>query len=311
MFFIRSKSIYGILTLRVIGLHLTKCAGSSIVSSVKRNLSANQFYLCSSVIENIKMGQEDFSSRFSLAELKFIFGHYVHESLHSIYRERDCIWLTVLRDPRLRVKSEWDQIYNIRKTYGLKPLTVDEFLINYQNSLCAELLRAFPSLNVNQNQVENALRALDLFDYVINSTQIELIIGKIHQVLDVDVEDRQYIRENISSEKIYLNGSHYEEQTQNLVERIANLNSDDIELYKASQHLFKESLGVSASEKFDRREEFIPIIDQRDAVENFKFHLIKYYKSEIDLTDNKKMFRDYFSRQEDWFQSFKQALNIS
>lgn len=297
--------------MRVIGLHLTKCAGSSIVSSIKRNLSANQFYLCSSVIENIKMGQEDFSSRFSLAELKFIFGHYVHESLHSIYRERDCIWVTALRDPRQRIKSEWDQIYNIRKTYGLEPFTVDEFLINYQNSLCSELLRAFPSLNANQNQVENALRVLDLFDYVINSTQIELIIGKIHEALNVDVEDRRYIQDNISSEKIYLNGSHYEEQTQKLVERIETLNSDDIELYKASQHLFEESSGVSASEKFDRREEYIPIIDRNDAIENFKFHLIKYYKSEIDLTDTKKMFRDYFSRQEDWFQSFQQALNIS
>jgi len=209
------------------------------------------------------------------------------------------------------MKSEWNQIYNIRKTYGLEPLSVDQFLMNYQNSLCSELLRAFPSLNIDQNQVKNALRVLDLFDYVIDSSQIDLIIEKIHVALNVEVRDRRHVRDNISSEKFYLTGSHYEDQTQILIERIEKLDSNDVALYKASKHLFEESSMGIVGRKFHRREEYISVIPQCDAVENFKAHLIKYYKSEIVLTDTRKMFIDYFSRQEDWLQKFQKALSVS
>jgi hypothetical protein len=291
--------------MRVVGLHLTKCAGSSIVSSIKRNLNANEFYLCSSIIENIKIGQEEFSERFDLFDLQFMFGHYIHESLHSIFRERDVTWLTVMRDPVKRVKSEWDQIYNIRKANGLEPLSVDEFIANYQNTFCQELLRAFPSMDGGRDQLEDALSVLNLFDYVFDSQQTEAVIEAIHDTLGVLKEDRRYVQDNVTQEKEHLSGTHYEDETQKMLERMLTLNSNDRELYRISQPLFSTPPAGLICGKFEEREKFLKTVDYQSALESFNKHLLRFYKSEVDLAGAHKLLSDSFAKRQAWINQFQ------
>jgi len=291
--------------MRVIGLHLTKCAGTSIMSSVKRNLSSEQFYFCSSFIENIKAGQQEFIERLDYFSLQFVFGHYVHEALHSLFRSRGETWMTVLRDPRERLLSEWNQLYSLRLTHGLEPLTSAEFLDRNQNSLCVELLRAFPSMAKSGSQIEDAKSVLTLFDYIYDSKDTPIIIASVHDTLQVPLEDRRQIHENSSAEKTSLKTDRYRDETREMLKRSSVLSADDIELYEWAHLLFTRSATVMECKKFDLREEHLRTSDHQDAMKEFNSHLVRFYGSEIDLTSSYKLVSDFYNRRVIWNQTLE------
>jgi hypothetical protein len=292
--------------MRVIGLHLTKCAGTSIMSSVKRNLSPEQFYFCSSFIENIKAGQQEFVERVDYFSLQFVFGHYVHEVLHSLFRSRGETWMTVLRDPSERLLSEWNQLYSLRVTHGLEPLTSAEFLARNQNSLCTELLRAFPSMVTSGSQIEDAKSVLMLFDYIFDSEDTPIIIASVHDTLQVPLEDRRQTHENISAEKDSLRLDRYQDETREMLKHSAVLSADDIELYEWARSVFTRSATVMDCNKFDLREEHLRISSPQEAMKQLNTHLARFYGSEIDLTHSYKAVSDFYDRRLFWNQTLEQ-----
>ncbi len=68
-----------------IGLHLTKCAGTSLITTIRSNIADGTYYFCSSYYENMMDGRLLFDEILAPDKLQFVFGHFVHESSDCIF----------------------------------------------------------------------------------------------------------------------------------------------------------------------------------------------------------------------------------
>lgn len=165
---------------------MTKCAGTSLAISIRDALPLASSYICSSFTNNIAESREDLSERHS-ADIRFIFGHYVHESLLAIYSDRP-LYLTIgLRHPVDRAISEYHHLCRVRRDAGLPVLAAQAFLEERQNTMCREILRAFPSYSTSVNaNAKDALRAIELFDVVYDDETLGRAMSFITSVMQIE-----------------------------------------------------------------------------------------------------------------------------
>ena len=164
-----------------IGLHITKCAGTTLMSSMRRLLTEDQYVLISSFYENIVSSRADIWDVVEFKRIKFVFGHYVHEDLLELFSP-GAIWalylFTGVREPCSRAISQYYQLY---KVTGSAP-DIPSFIQGYGSSMCDEIIRAFPSL---ANQVLDspkwlcAAAILTAFDYIYSTEQYAETIGPV------------------------------------------------------------------------------------------------------------------------------------
>jgi len=164
-----------------IGLHLTKCAGTSLITSIRRLLAENEYLIISSFYENTLASRPQPWDVVDPSRLAFIFGHYVNESLFQMIRPKtvwDFFLFTGVREPASRAVSQY---YQLVKVTG-ENLDVDNFVDSYGTSMCDEIIRAFPSLLLlDKPKWLIAVEALTIFDYIYSTENYTQTIGPVYE----------------------------------------------------------------------------------------------------------------------------------
>jgi len=183
-----------------IGLHLTKCAGTSLMTSMRRLLTEDEYLLVSSFYENILASRAQPWDIVDFSRLLFVFGHYVNEGIFPLLSPKS-IWdfflFTGVREPTSRAISHY---YQITKTTGIN-LDVESFISEYGSSMCDEIIRAFPSLsNPGKPKWLTAAEALTSFDYIYSTEDYAQTIGPVYSSIGLAapsisaIEERDNIR---------------------------------------------------------------------------------------------------------------------
>lgn len=182
-----------------LGLHITKCAGTSLITNLRRRLSEDEYYFCSSYHENWLAGRPLFAQVRAPERLRIVFGHYVHQDLLSVFADRELFLFTGLRDPVARAISDYRQTNAIRAQAGDAPLEGHEYIAAHAGAVCSEILRAFPATE-DAEPWRQARAALDMFDYIYDADAFETQARVIFEVLDVPAETS--VSDNVSDRKV-------------------------------------------------------------------------------------------------------------
>jgi hypothetical protein len=185
----------------VMGLHITKCAGTSFITTIRRHLADDEFYVCSSYYENWLARRPMLAEISDISKLSVIFGHFFHECLVSACQRQDFELITGLRDPLRRAVSHFRQVNAVRHAQGLPLAGAYEFLMEHPNAICTEILRAFPSIDEasDEPQWAKAAGALSLFDFIY-ATENFAEDGK-YLLSSIGIVDGRLFLDNISDEK--------------------------------------------------------------------------------------------------------------
>ncbi len=181
-----------------LGLHITKCAGTSLITNLRRRLSEDEYYFCSSYYENWLAGRPLFAQVRAPERLRIVFGHYVHRDLLSVFANREVFLFTGLRDPVARAISDYRQLNAVRARAGGAPLEGRAYIAGHASAVCAEILRAFPAVD-GSAPWEQARVALEAFDYIYDTDAFEAQARTVFEVLDVPVES--LASDNVSDRK--------------------------------------------------------------------------------------------------------------
>ncbi|WP_143032416.1 hypothetical protein [Nitrosomonas sp. Nm33] len=169
-----------------IGLHITRTAGTSLHTAFGSKLERGQMYVCSSAIQRLRDNEFIVPGPLAVDRLLFIFGHYVHEHLVAAYPRRRVFLFTVLRDPIDRSLSNLRHINKLRADIHEQPMELAEYAATQSNTICEELLRAFPSFRDDSRPLHRcALDILDLFDFVGLPHTLPQLAEHIAQKLEV------------------------------------------------------------------------------------------------------------------------------
>ena len=183
-----------------LGLHITKCAGTSLMTTLRRSLSEDEYYFFSSYHENWLASRPLFSALRSPERLRIMFGHYCHETLLSVFAHRPVYLFTGLREPVARAVSGYRQVNAVRAQAGREPVDADSYLASHRNPICAEVLRCFPSLACHPGAPWEQVRAaLSLFDLVTSTEQFA--VHARHVLAVIDGPARDIVSDNMSDEK--------------------------------------------------------------------------------------------------------------
>ena len=181
-----------------LGLHITKCAGTSLITSLRRRLSEDEYYFCSSYYENWLAGRPLFAQVRAPERLRIVFGHYVHRDLLSVFADREVFLFTGLRDPVARAISGYRQLNAVRARAGGVPLEGGEYIAEHASAACAEISRAFPGID-GSTPWKHARAALETFDYIYDTDAFDAQARAVFAVLDVPVES--LASDNVSDRK--------------------------------------------------------------------------------------------------------------
>lgn len=216
-----------------LGLHITKCAGTSLVTTLRRTLSEDEYYFFSSYHENWLASRPLFGALRSPERLRIVFGHYFHETLLSVFVDRPVYLFTGLRDPVERAVSGLRQVNAVAAQHGRPPVDAARFLATHPNPFCTEILRAFPSMAPDSTPPwQKARAALSLFDLITATERFDTHALKVLAVIDGPA--RAIVADNISAEKALPPGTErfIGRECEKLRECAEDHLADDIRLYR-------------------------------------------------------------------------------
>ncbi|WP_157089419.1 sulfotransferase family protein [Oceanibaculum pacificum] len=150
-----------------IGLHIPKCAGSSIIKMAKDLLPSGAVYQNTSFLQNWIDGNPEFLEYKNIDELSFVWGHSIHEEM--IHKFNSFFLFTCLRDPVERLKSEVIFAAKLRRDQGRGELDIDKFLQEKTDPMCWFIIDRFPTIAGKYEKCspfEKAQRVLESFNYV-------------------------------------------------------------------------------------------------------------------------------------------------
>jgi hypothetical protein len=183
-----------------LGLHITKCAGTSLMTTLRHALSEDEYYFFSSYHENWLASRPLFAGLRSPERLRIVFGHYCHETLLSVFAHRRPYFFTGLREPIERAISGLRQVNAVQVQAGRPLVTAARYLAAHPNPICNELLRCFPSLAAGPGALwEKARAALSLFDLVTDTARFADHAQAVLAVIDTPA--REVARDNVSIDK--------------------------------------------------------------------------------------------------------------
>ncbi|MBV9813170.1 MAG: hypothetical protein JO326_10470, partial [Acetobacteraceae bacterium] len=183
-----------------LGLHITKCAGTSLITTLRRMLTEDEYYFFSSYVEGWLASRPTFADIADIARLRMVFGHYCHETLLSVFRDRPIFLFTGLREPIACAVSGYRQVGVVCAAAGRSPPAPADYLAERANPICAEILRAFPSVANRPGPLwERARAALSLFDFIYTTENFDADAATIFAVLDVP--PTSLARDNVFEER--------------------------------------------------------------------------------------------------------------
>jgi len=273
----------------IYGLHQTKCAGTSFITSFRRSLSEDEYFIASSLKENILAGRSSFWNEIQHEKLRIIFGHYFHENMIGTANHGNP-WsfniFTGFRNPKDRAYSNY--LHN--KRGNIK--NIDDYVDGIGQTSCDEIIRAFPSLyDNNLSKIENVLRILTCFDYAYLSNLFSDHIRYIFELLEVDYK---IYNDNIADHSISLSNEEI-----NLIDSKVD-DSDDFKVYQFIYELCgKPSFGLNLANKMG-------IYDNRE----FWWNNLNKYNQESKMKDLNKYLLDMYLEESRRFYNIEDSKMI-
>lgn len=225
-----------------LGLHLPKCAGTSILRAVEAVLRPEKIYQSTSLIKNYNQNKKEVFEITNWHQIKFIFGHHVFDEMLKLTKKP--YLFTFIRDPIDRHVSNFRFVNRLRADLRAPIMSFEEYAENSDNNLCDFILKRFPAFNRKQssNKVSCVAEILSHFDFVGSTADLQNfefpstlrnIFGCESIVVGV---------ENAAVEALDLESS----DSVNLVNRIQEKFADEIELYS----MFKDAAGRGVGKPF-------------------------------------------------------------
>ncbi len=155
-----------------LGLHIPKCAGTSILSELKKNYG-DRIYQSTSLISNVREGKSDLLDGYPNLFYEGYFGHHFCDELLKIVG-RDVFLFTFVRDPLERALSHYKYINRMNLSVGLPEVEFDQF-VETVPSMTGFILDRFPGLtdqNTHGPRWMKAASVLKKFDYIGDSDDL-------------------------------------------------------------------------------------------------------------------------------------------
>lgn len=155
-----------------LGLHIPKCAGTSILSELKKNYG-DRIYQSTSLISNVREGKSDLLDGYPNLSYEGYFGHHFCDELLKIVG-RDVFLFTFVRDPLERALSHYKYINRMNLSVGLPEVEFEQF-VETVPSMTGFILDRFPGLTDRNGQGPRWMKAasvLKKFDYVGDSDDL-------------------------------------------------------------------------------------------------------------------------------------------
>lgn len=223
------------------GLHIPKCAGTSLLAAVRKHLSKDQIFQSTSLIENWRTGRPDFLEIKDYSKLVFVWGHWLHEEMLKFFDKP--VLFTGLRDPRDRIESEYFFDRRLRLAQGRKILSPEEWLRNRRDPMCQFIVSRFPTLSGKGTLFERARSVLECFNFVYFTNDLSGPARLILNHIGVDFEGvpGENVRPDIC-ERIYVEEGQIE---------------NDMLLYRWAKETFDCLSGIEESINNSRLESFL------------------------------------------------------
>lgn len=165
------------------GLHISKAAGSSLLSSFRKIFPENRIYQTTSFLENFRMNKPEFYELSNFDDVKVFWGHHLHEEMirfafgsptRNRQTPRPFLLFTGLREPFDRTISELAFNIGLNRDFNIKNFDPHAFLRNVGDRMCDAIITRFPTLCGPEGEPwERAARALHFFDFVYDASSLQ------------------------------------------------------------------------------------------------------------------------------------------
>ena len=176
----------------VIGLHIPKCAGSSLLAAAKDALEPDALYQNTSLIRNFRQSRPEWFDIVDHDALRFVWGHWVHEEMMAFFN-RPPILVTCLRDPKERLVSgaKYQQRLAVRQS---KAFDLEAWLVRQANPMCRFLIHRFPRIAGlgGGSLFEKAQTILEHFSYVFLLENYQSGVRPIEEILRLRVDRKAH-----------------------------------------------------------------------------------------------------------------------
>lgn len=234
----------------LVGLHIPKCAGTSILNMAQQNLPAEQIYQNTSFHKNFAQGRPEFFEIRNTGRLRFVWGHFIHEEMLK-YFENPFIF-TYLREPRERLISNFLFMQRLRAAQKKPQLDWENWIKSTgRNPVCHFIIRAFPELAGSGDLLKKSQNVLNIFDFVGLTESFDKTSSEILSIL------------NISPKVAKSNTTNYNGEVFEIPEKIIDI---DLKLYSWAKERFSQKVDLQFEpDEISRRQSFLSE-PKRDAV---------------------------------------------
>jgi hypothetical protein len=181
-----------------VGLHIPKCAGTTLLNRVESALPSDQIFQNTSIIRNFQRQNEDFLHIKAKQRLRFVWGHTVHEEMLKFFGPQ-AVLITGLREPIDRFKSELHYMVRLAQAQGRPRPDIVSHIRNVRNPMCRFLIERFPSIAGKTGTLaDRAMNIIEAFHYVYFSDTFEETAGAIFNAMGISPDP---ISSNVAPEK--------------------------------------------------------------------------------------------------------------
>lgn len=156
-----------------LGLHIPKCAGTSVFSELEKNYN-DKIYQSTSLINNIRNGKTDLLDNYPNMPFEGYFGHHFCDELLKLF-DKEPFLFTFVRNPTERALSHYKYINRMKKKLGQPEIDFEKFLENV-SSMTSFILNRFPGLvdkcEAKSPRWKKAASVLKKFDFVGDSSDL-------------------------------------------------------------------------------------------------------------------------------------------
>jgi hypothetical protein len=180
-----------------VGLHVPKCAGTTLLNRVQSSLPSDQIFQNTSIILNFQQKREDFLHIRAKHRLRFIWGHAIHEEMLKFFGPQT-ILITGLREPIERFRSELHYTVRLARQQRRPCPDIEGYIKRVRNPMCHFLIARFPTIaGETGTPADRAINVIDAFHYVYFSETFEETAGAIFKAMGISPKP---VNSNIASE---------------------------------------------------------------------------------------------------------------
>ncbi|MEB3334046.1 MAG: sulfotransferase family 2 domain-containing protein [Cyanobacteriota bacterium] len=217
-----------------VGLHIHKTAGTSLLRYLEEAAPLRLYGAYS--LRNFRLLEQPLWASQNLTSRDIFWGHSIYESFFYDLSVPTRLF-TFLRDPQERILS-WFNMLKRRKKLKKAGLSLEEFALAHDNSMCAMLVSRFPSLigDPTARLSEQAMNVLNQMSFVGFQSHFDQHLPILLELMNISVRsDLLKKRHNIARSPMQISKADQDS--------LAGLNEEDHLLYaKASERYIQNPL---------------------------------------------------------------------